>query len=53
MIDKELLDMLACPHCKGDVAEKDGGIVCEDCHRRYPIKNGIPVLIKSEATEPK
>ncbi|MCX5711578.1 MAG: Trm112 family protein [Candidatus Omnitrophica bacterium] len=49
MIDKELLDILACPACKADVELKDNKIVCKKCHKKYPIKNGIPVMIIDEA----
>lgn len=49
MIDKELLQILACPACRGDVELKDNKIVCLKCGRRYPIKNGIPVMLVDEA----
>ena len=49
MIDQELLDILACPACKGDVQLKDNKIICLKCGRKYPIKDGIPVLLVDEA----
>ena len=49
MIEKDLLEILACPACRGDVEEKDEKIVCRDCHRKYPIKDGIPILLVDEA----
>ena len=49
MIDKELLDILACPACKSDVELKENKIICKKCHKNYPIKNGIPVMIIDEA----
>ena len=49
MIDKELLDILSCPACKGDVKEEMGKIICLKCARKYPIINGIPVLLVEEA----
>ncbi|MDD4908050.1 MAG: Trm112 family protein [Candidatus Omnitrophica bacterium] len=49
MIDKELLDILACPDCKGDVELKDNKIACKKCGKKYPIKNGIPIMIVEEA----
>ena len=49
MLDKQLLDILACPACQGNVVEEDNKIVCLDCHRRYPIKDGIPILLVDEA----
>lgn len=49
MIDKELLDILACPACKSDVELKDNRIVCKKCGKKYPIKDGIPVMLIEEA----
>jgi uncharacterized protein YbaR (Trm112 family) len=49
MIDQELLSLLACPACKGDVELKENKIVCKQCHRKYPIRDGIPILIVEEA----
>ena len=51
MIDKELLDILACPACKGDVELKDCKIICKSCGRKYPIKEGIPIMLIDEAEE--
>jgi uncharacterized protein YbaR (Trm112 family) len=49
MIKKELMDILACPSCKGDVREEKEHIVCLACGLRYPIRNGIPVMLIDEA----
>ena len=49
MIDKELLEILACPACKGDVELKNDKIVCLKCGLKYPIKDGIPVMLIDEA----
>ncbi|MBN1869899.1 MAG: Trm112 family protein [Candidatus Omnitrophica bacterium] len=49
MIDKELLEILACPACKGDVRLRDEKIVCAQCGRKYPIKSGIPIMLVDEA----
>lgn len=51
MIDKELLDILACPACKADVELKDNKIVCKICGKKYPIKDGIPIMLIDEAEE--
>ena len=52
-IDKELLDILACPKCKGDiqVTEKGDGLICDKCKLVYPIKDGIPVMLIDEAVK--
>lgn len=52
-IDKELLEILACPLCKTEVRlEKKGEaefLTCGQCSRRYPIRDGIPVMLVEEA----
>ena len=53
MVDKDLLDMLRCPNC---VQEKDGlleyyqesWLICQDCDRKYPIVDDIPVMLIDE-----
>jgi len=52
MIDKELLNILACPACKADVTLQDNKIVCTACGRRYPIKEDIPIMLIEEAEKP-
>ena len=52
MIDKELLDILACPLCKEDVRLEADRIVCTKCGRRYPIKDDIPIMLIDEAELP-
>ncbi len=51
-IDAELLEILACPHCKTPVVlVHDGtGLKCSTCYRVYPIKDDIPVMLIDEAT---
>jgi uncharacterized protein len=49
MIDKELLDVLACPACRGDVKLEKDKIVCIKCGKKYPVKDGIPVMLIDEA----
>ena len=51
MIDKELLEILACPECKADVKLEGEQIVCLGCKRRYPIRDGIPVMLVEESTQ--
>lgn len=50
-IDKELLDILACPKCKGKIrlTDKKDGLACERCRLVYPVKDGIPVMLIDEA----
>ena len=49
MIDKELLEILACPACKGDVELKENKIACKKCCKKYPIKDDIPIMLIDEA----
>lgn len=49
MIRKELLNILACPACKAGIKLENDKIVCTKCGRRYPIRDGIPVMLISEA----
>ena len=51
-ISQELLDILACPQCKGDVAlaEAKDALVCQVCKLRYAIKDDIPIMLIDEAT---
>ncbi len=50
-ISKELLEILACPKCKGDIhlTEKGDGLVCDSCKLVYPVKDDIPVMLIDEA----
>ena len=52
-IDKDLLDILACPKCKGNIRlnDQEDGLVCDVCRLKYPIKDGIPVMLIDEAVK--
>jgi uncharacterized protein YbaR (Trm112 family) len=52
VIDKELLEILACPACKAPVKQERDRIVCTKCRRRYPIRDDIPVMLVDEAEQP-
>ena len=53
MVSKDLLEILRCPAC---VREKDGlleyyretWLICQDCGRKYPIREDIPVMLIDE-----
>ena len=51
MIDKELLDVLACPACKSEVKLEENKIVCTKCGRKYPVREGIPVMLIEESEQ--
>jgi uncharacterized protein YbaR (Trm112 family) len=50
-INQELLDILACPQCKGDIRLNDteDGLVCEACRLVYEIRDDIPIMLIEEA----
>lgn len=50
-IDQELLNILACPKCKGNISltEKEDGLICDHCQLMYPIKDDIPIMLIDEA----
>ena len=52
-IDPELMEILVCPNCRGEVEEQGDAIVCVgECGYRYPIRDGIPVMLIDEAERP-
>jgi uncharacterized protein len=50
-LSQDLLDILACPKCKGELrlTDQQDGLVCEACKLRYPIKDDIPIMLIDEA----
>jgi uncharacterized protein YbaR (Trm112 family) len=51
MTSPGLLDILACPACKGGLQLADGGrkLLCLPCGLAFPIREGIPVMLVAEA----
>ncbi len=50
-ISKELLEILICPKCKGEIYlnETQDGIVCDNCKLVYEIRDDIPVMLIDDA----
>ncbi|MCL4534239.1 MAG: Trm112 family protein [Bacteroidetes bacterium] len=48
MISKELLEILVCPACKTKVVLEGERLVCSNCMRKYPVRNGIPIMLIEE-----
>ncbi len=50
-VSQELLDILVCPKCKGDIAlnDKEDGLVCDNCKLLYVIKDDIPIMLIDQA----
>jgi uncharacterized protein YbaR (Trm112 family) len=51
-INPKILNILACPQCKTDVklTSDEKGLKCVTCHRVYPIKEDIPIMLIDEAS---
>jgi len=51
VISSELLEVLACPKCKQRVELTEDGtaLICQTDGLRYPIVDGIPVMLVEEA----
>ncbi len=47
MLKKELLEILCCPKCKGDLLydQDKNTLTCKKCATVYPVKNDIPVML--------
>ncbi|WP_119323625.1 Trm112 family protein [Capsulimonas corticalis] len=54
VLDPKLLEILACPACDDRPPLRLEGetLVCDECHRVYPIHDGIPILLPDEALQP-
>ncbi|MGH2754010.1 MAG: Trm112 family protein [Actinomycetota bacterium] len=54
-VDEKLLEILACPNCRGDVEylPSENVIACRGaCGYRYPVRDDIPVMLIDEAEKP-
>ena len=52
-MDKKLLDILACPVCKGPLIywESEGELVCRADRLAFPIRDEVPVMLEDEARQ--
>ncbi|MFH0799788.1 MAG: FHA domain-containing protein [Pseudomonadota bacterium] len=52
-LDQNLLDILVCPQCKGALASVEGnrGLVCNRCKIKFPVRDGIPIMLIEEAVD--
>ncbi len=50
-ISKDMLDILACPKCKGNIylSDAENGLICDNCKLLYEIKEDIPIMLIDEA----
>jgi len=51
MLDKQMLEILVCPKCKGDLEyrESENELVCHACRLRYEVRDDIPIMLVDEA----
>lgn len=51
MLNQDLLDILACPKCKGDLEYKsdEKNLICHHCCLVYRIEDDIPIMLIDEA----
>lgn len=49
MVDERLLEILVCPKCKQDIRLEDDWLICDECRVKYPIRDGIPIMLVDEA----
>jgi len=52
-MDTKLLDILACPVCKGalDYRQPKSELVCKPCRLGFPVRDAIPIMLEDEARE--
>ncbi|MGH8874215.1 MAG: Trm112 family protein [Acidimicrobiia bacterium] len=52
LIDPDLLEILVCPDCHASLEEREETslLACTGCGLRYPVRDGIPVMLIEEAT---
>ena len=55
-VQREVLEILACPKCKGDIRvtersvnQEEDVLMCEKCNLLFPIRDRIPVMLIEEA----
>ncbi|MEK7764924.1 MAG: Trm112 family protein [bacterium] len=48
-MDREWLDILVCPVCKGTLVADESRLICRNCEKAYPVRDGIPVMLVEEA----
>jgi len=50
-VSTEMLTLLACPRCAGALVQAGAFLTCGACRLKYPVRQGIPVLLLDEAQE--
>ncbi|HET9051737.1 MAG TPA: Trm112 family protein [Candidatus Dormibacteraeota bacterium] len=45
----DLLEILVCPQCKGELVVEESSLRCDACRLRYPVDDGIPIMLIDSA----
>ena len=48
-LNPELLALLACPVCRGELDPVDSGLECPACGLVFPVRDNIPIMLQEEA----
>ncbi len=50
-LSQQLLQILVCPKCKQAVTylERESALICAACGLKYPVRDGIPIMLIDEA----
>jgi len=48
-VPEEVMAILVCPECHATLREEGDELVCTGCGLRYPVRDGIPVMLPEEA----
>lgn len=51
-VPEELLAIMACLECGGTLRDGDDHLECTSCGLRYPVEEGVPVMLVEEAYRP-
>ncbi len=52
-LSPQLREILVCPKCQGELEYQDGqdeSLICRNCRLRYPVRDGIPIMLIDEAS---
>jgi uncharacterized protein YbaR (Trm112 family) len=51
-VPEELIEIMACPECRGPLEDRGEALACTRCGLHYPVSDGIPVMLVEEAYRP-
>jgi len=53
-VDARLMELIVCPACRAALRElpAERGLECSGCGRVYPVREGIPILLIAESSQP-